>query len=47
MASVAMKALGDYRLLGILPVRALYEISDRIGKTSIKASPNQRLASGR
>jgi len=34
MASAGLKTVGDYRLLGILPLRALYEASDRIGRAA-------------
>lgn len=37
MASVALKALGDRPLLGIVPLRTLYRTSDRIGKAMGKA----------
>ncbi len=33
MASAAMRALGDYRIMGVLPVRALYETCDWIGRS--------------
>ncbi|MBI3949451.1 MAG: radical SAM protein [Acidobacteria bacterium] len=32
MASAGLKAVGDYRLLGLLPFRSIYSISDHIGK---------------
>jgi organic radical activating enzyme len=35
-ASAGLKAVGDYRLLGLFPVRALYEASDAIGKMNAK-----------
>jgi sulfatase maturation enzyme AslB (radical SAM superfamily) len=36
MASAGLKAVGDYRLLGVLPVRAIYDASDIIGKRTAK-----------
>jgi sulfatase maturation enzyme AslB (radical SAM superfamily) len=33
MASAGLKAVGDYRLAGVLPLRSVYRMSDRIGKT--------------
>lgn len=36
MASAGLKAVGDHRVLGLFPVRALYEVSDAIGKTTAK-----------
>jgi MoaA/NifB/PqqE/SkfB family radical SAM enzyme len=33
IASAGLKAIGDYRLLGVLPVKSVYFASDRIGKT--------------
>jgi sulfatase maturation enzyme AslB (radical SAM superfamily) len=32
MASAGLKAVGDYRLMGFVPVRALYEASDAFGR---------------
>lgn len=32
MASAGMKTVGDYRVLGVMPLRAVYETSDRIGR---------------
>jgi organic radical activating enzyme len=32
MASAGLKAVGDYRLAGLVPVRSIYRLSDRIGK---------------
>jgi MoaA/NifB/PqqE/SkfB family radical SAM enzyme len=32
LASAGMKSLGDYRVLGIMPLRTVYETSDRIGR---------------
>ena len=40
MASAGLQALGDYRLLGVLPMRTLYEISDRIGRARRKPAPD-------
>ena len=33
MASAGLNAVGDYRLLGYVPLRSIYNVSDRIGKT--------------
>jgi sulfatase maturation enzyme AslB (radical SAM superfamily) len=33
LASAGLKAIGDYQLFGILPVRSIYFASDRIGKS--------------
>jgi MoaA/NifB/PqqE/SkfB family radical SAM enzyme len=35
-ASAGLKAVGDHRLLGLFPVRALYNASDAIGKRTAK-----------
>ena len=35
-ASAGLKAVGDHRLLGLFPVRALYNASDAIGKRAAK-----------
>lgn len=32
LASAGMKSVGDYRVLGIMPLRTVYEVSDRIGR---------------
>jgi hypothetical protein len=32
MASAGLKAVGDYRLLGFVPVSSVFNLSDRIGK---------------
>lgn len=32
IASAGLNAVGDYRLLGLLPVRKIYQLSDKIGK---------------
>lgn len=34
MASAGLSAVGDHRLFGLLPLRSLYNASDRIGKTA-------------
>lgn len=34
MASAGLKAVGDYRILGLFPARAIYEVSDAVGKTT-------------
>ena len=36
MASAGLKAVGDHRVLGLFPVRAIYEASDAIGKRTAK-----------
>jgi sulfatase maturation enzyme AslB (radical SAM superfamily) len=36
MASAGLKAVGDHRVLGLLPVRAIYEASDAIGKRTAR-----------
>src|SRR5215471_7642288 len=36
IASAGLKAIGDYRLAGFLPVRSIYEASDWIGRTVAK-----------
>lgn len=33
IASAGLAAVGDYRLFGMLPVRSIYNVSDKIGKT--------------
>ena len=38
MASAGMSHVGAYRVLGVLPVRTIYEVSDRIGKASHRFS---------
>jgi len=35
-ASAGLKAAGDYRLLGIVPVRVLYNAADAVGKTTAR-----------
>jgi sulfatase maturation enzyme AslB (radical SAM superfamily) len=32
MASAGLKAVGDYKLLGAVPVKSIYNVSDKIGK---------------
>ncbi|MCI0655740.1 MAG: hypothetical protein L0170_01550, partial [Acidobacteria bacterium] len=32
MASAGLSTVGDYRILGVLPVRSLYEASYRVGR---------------
>src|SRR5438105_9335029 len=32
IASAGLNAVGDYRFLGILPLRSVYQLSDKIGK---------------
>ena len=34
IASAGLKAIGEFRLLGFLPVKSIYNASDRIGKTT-------------
>ena len=36
MASAGLKAVGDHRLLGVVPLRVLYNASDAIGKATAK-----------
>ena len=36
IASAGLKAVGDHRVLGLFPVRAIYEASDAIGKTTAR-----------
>jgi organic radical activating enzyme len=36
IASAGFKAVGEYRLLGFVPVKSLYEASDAIGKTTAR-----------
>lgn len=36
IASAGLKAVGDHRLLGLLPLRMLYEASDALGKRTAK-----------
>ncbi len=38
MASAGMHNIGEYRFMGLLPVRTLYEVSDRIGKAAQRVS---------
>ena len=33
IASAGLAAVGDYRLFGIMPVRSIYNLSDKVGKT--------------
>jgi hypothetical protein len=42
MASAGLKAVGDHRLAGVLPLRSVYRMSDRIGKT-IRAARSAKL----
>ena len=39
MASAGLKAVGDYRLGGLVPLRSIYNLSDRIGKMVSAAHP--------
>jgi hypothetical protein len=41
-ASIGLNAIGDYRLLKIIPVRALYDASDAIGKGAAKLAGRDR-----
>ncbi|MEW6731283.1 MAG: radical SAM protein [Acidobacteriota bacterium] len=36
MASAGLKAIGEYRILGVWPVKTLYQISERIGKMATR-----------
>ena len=38
MASAGLKAIGDHRLFGVLPLRAIYNASDAIGKALARES---------
>jgi len=40
MASAGLSKVGEYRILGLLPVRSLYEASYRIGQVSGRAARN-------
>jgi hypothetical protein len=31
-----LKAVGDYRLLGVLPLRHIFKLSDQVGKMASK-----------
>lgn len=42
MASAGLKAVGDYRLFGFLPLRAIYNASDAVGKTSARVLRHSR-----
>lgn len=42
IASAGLKAVGDYRLFGVVPLRSLYNASDRIGKR-VKKSREARI----
>ena len=33
MASAGLKAVGEYRLLGLVPLKSVYNASDRLGRT--------------
>ncbi len=33
LASAGLAAVGDYRVFGVMPVRAIYNLSDKVGKT--------------
>jgi len=41
IASAGLKAVGDYRVAGLVPLRSIYRLSDRIGKTmsAARSSP--------
>lgn len=41
MASAGMKAVGDFRLLGFIPVKSIYQASDAIGRTAAKLRSRQ------
>ncbi len=41
LASAGLKAVGDYHLLGFIPVKALYDASDAIGKAAARLRGNQ------
>jgi hypothetical protein len=42
IASAGLKAVGEYKILGVLPLKRLYNISDAIGKRAGKG----RITSG-
>lgn len=42
MASAGLKAIGEHRLLGLVPVKSIYYASDHIGKAVTKYSRNRR-----
>lgn len=39
IASAGLKAIGDYRLLGLIPVKSIYNASDAVGKTAARIFP--------
>jgi hypothetical protein len=41
LASAGLNAIGDYRLLGMLPLRRIFKLSDQVGKTVSKISGRQ------
>ena len=41
IASAGFKAVGEYRLLGFIPVKSLYEASDTIGKATARLQQRQ------
>jgi len=38
IASAGLKAVGDYRILGFLPVKSIFDLSSRVGKVSGKVT---------
>jgi sulfatase maturation enzyme AslB (radical SAM superfamily) len=42
IASAGLKAIGEFRLLRLLPVKSIFYASDRIGKTAAKMFAHQR-----
>jgi len=36
MASAGLKAVGDYKVMGLVPLKALYNASERIGKRNVR-----------
>ena len=40
IASAGLEAVGNYRLFNIMPLRKIYEASDKIGKTVLKLTAN-------
>jgi hypothetical protein len=36
MASAGLKAVGDYRLFGFVPLRSLYNASDAVGRAAAR-----------
>lgn len=41
MASAGLKAVGDFRLMGFVPLRSIFKVSDRVGKLTSMAFNDQ------